>query len=531
MTRLRPTLPLLAAATLLGCGGSNLPPSPDGGDTPPSLEIQTAQGKVKGSLDGAVRVFLGLPFAAPPVGDNRFKPPRPAASWNGVREANAYGPQCPQFNQGSGLFDEKASEDCLTLNVWSPAAKGAPRPVMVWIHGGAFILGSGSEPTYQGRNLAEAGDVVVVTVNYRLGPLGFLAHPALTTEDGARPSSGNYGILDQQAALAWVKANIAAFGGDPGNVTLFGESAGGMSVCAQLVAPGAKGLYHRAIDQSGPCLAFPLPSRAIWEAQGEALAKAAGCAGDAAAIRACLRKKTPKEILTALPRRLELIFGEGASWTPHLDGVVLPEQTSAALKAGQGAKVPLLIGANRDEGKLFLALGAKVDTEMQLRAALGSLYPPAVTDKIIAFYKPKAPTPKDQALAALNDAFVCDARRVARLHEAAGQSVFYYHFSRPFKWIFPDLGAFHSAEIPFIFDNPYVFISITEEDRPLAKAMQGYWTRFARAGNPNPDPLRNTIQWPAYRAAGDTHLGLDLTIATGTGLRKEACDFWDGLLP
>ncbi|MSP61770.1 MAG: carboxylesterase family protein [Myxococcales bacterium] len=517
--------PLLLAALLApGCGDGVT--APMGG-----LDLPTKQGMIHGAQDGPARAFLGLPFAAPPVGDNRFRPPQPAPSFAGVRDATAYGKTCPQFNPTTGAYDEKTSEDCLTLNVWTPTAPSSPRPVMVWLHGGGFVLGSGSEDLYVGTNLAAAGDVVVVTVNYRLGALGFLAHPALAAEDPGHPSSGNYGLLDQQAALRWVQSNIAAFGGDPKNVTLFGESAGGISVCQQLVSPGAAGLFHRAIVESGPCVVLPAPTRATWEAQGEALAKALSCGGDAPALRTCLRVKSAREVAGALPRRTEIIFGEGYAWTPHQDGVVLPDSPLALLKAGRGARVPLLVGANRDEGTIFFALGAKVENEADARKALGAIMPAAQVDAVLNQYKLASyPTPKDAALQVMADAFACDARRLARLH-SAHSPVFEYHFTRAFQWAIPNLGAFHSAELPFIFKNPYTFINLKDEEKPLSDAMQSYWTRFAAKGDPNGGAPTGGVAWPAYTSDGDQHLKLDLTIETGSGLRKSACDFWDTLLP
>ncbi len=526
---------LAALAILAGCGS---PPAamPDGGSDLP-LEVAVKQGMLRGTREDATRIFLGIPFAAPPVGENRFRAPQPPAAWTGTRMADAYGPACTQFQAVGDNVEPKSSEDCLTLNVWTPARGPAKQPVMVWIHGGGYVLGSGSDSTYDGKLLSEAGNVVVVTINYRLGALGFLAHPAFSGEDPKKPGSGNWGLLDQQAALRWVKDNIAAFGGDPDFVTIFGESAGGMSVCAQLVSPSAAGLFRQAIIESGPCVVFQPPDLATWEKQGQALAAALKCdTGDAAAQRTCLRAKPAAEVLKALPRRLEIIFGDGVAWTPNVDGSVLPDTPLSLLKAGKVNTASLIVGANKDEGTLFIALGAKVDTEADLRAALQSLYPPMLAESILArYYTGKNVTPKDASIAAIGDAFVCDSRRVARLVSAHAPT-FRYYFTHATQFIYKDLGAFHSAEIPFVFGNPYVYIPLHEVEVPLSHAMQNYWTFFARSTAPTFEFLgtvpEGAVAWPAYKPDTDTHLELEVgAIKTGTGLRKEACDFWDALVP
>lgn len=525
------TRPLPTTALLLAACGNPTPNAP-ADMAPPAgdnLTIVTKQGPVHGFLDGTTRIFLGLPYAAPPTGGNRFRPPQPAAAWTDPRDATSYGPQCAQIGI-QGDFAPNSVEDCLSLNVWAPAAATpeARRPVMVWAHGGGFILGSGSEPTYEGTKLSEAGDVVIVTINYRLGPLGFLSHPALTAEDAQHPGSGNYGLMDQQAALRWVQGNIAAFGGDAGNVTFFGESAGGISVCMHLAADGSRGLFQRAIMESGPCTYATQPSLADQEKQGQALAAAVGCTqGDAASVRACLRSKTPKDIMTALPGRPGLLGAGGYSWGPTVDGNFLAKQPREVFAAGKEIAVPLIVGSNADEGTLFYKLGAALKDETETRAALGVFFTPTQIDSILKRY-PLAgfASPTDAAIKVVSDVFTCDARRVARQHSAAGNATYEYHFTRAFQWIYPGLGAFHSAELPFVWGNPFAFIPIKPEEEPLSKAIQGYWTRFAKSADPNGT---GAIQWPAYKADTDSHLKLDLQIAAGTGLRKDACDFWDTL--
>ena len=541
MTLRRFTLAALAAfvaASALACSSSTDEAATQGagGAAPVAqpLEVAGAQGVVVGTVDGATRSFLGIPYAAPPTEANRFRPPQPAAAWSGKRDAKAIGAQCPQFKSslagGAPTYDTATSEDCLTLNVWAPATIATPRPVMVWVHGGGYTTGAGSEPVYEGTNLSVAGDAIIVTLNYRLGPLGFAAHEALSAEDAAHPVSGNYGLLDQRAALAWVKANIASFGGDPGNVTLFGESAGAMSVCMQLVSPGSAGLFHRAITESGLCPLFPVPTKAAEEAQGKALADALGCAGDAKAVRACLRAKTPKEILSALPLRPEIIFGAGVAWTPSLDGVELVDQPKAVLAAKKQAKVPLLLGTNKDEGTIFVkTLGAHFPDPASLESTMADAFSPALAKALADHYDFAHAKDLDAvAIQLIGDAFVCDARRTARLHEVAGNTVWLYHFTREFKVLLPGLGVFHSAELPFVWGNPYLLSQLQADDLPVSAAIQGYWTRFAAAGDPNG---ASAVAWPKFTAAGDAHLVLDTTVAAGAGLRKETCDWMDGVLP
>jgi para-nitrobenzyl esterase len=520
-------------AILLGCtpnpaGTSGGTGGMDGGDSSGGTLVHTDQGPVQGATAGATRTFFGIPYAAAPVGELRWKGPKPAEPWSSVRDATARGPLCPQLNALGGGVATGTSEDCLTLNVWTPSAVKAKAPVMVWIHGGAFTLGSGGEPTYDGRALSEASGHVIVTLNYRLGPLGFLAHAALDAEDPGH-ASGNYGLEDQRAALQWIQANIAAFGGDPGNVTLFGNSAGGISVCQHLVSPGSDGLYHRAILESGPCLAFILFTQARAEAQAEALAQAVGCA-DAATTAKCLRGKPADAILTALPPNAGLISSGGVNWAPVLNGGFAPEDPEKLLAQGKFDKVPVLLGSNKDEGTLFLALaGQDVPTDADYQTLVASLFGASAQAPIVAAYPSASfPSPKAAMAAVIGDAiFVCPTRRAARAAAAAGVPTYRYTFTHAIDFqLFPGLGAFHGSDVPFIFHNGYFGSMLTPAEEPLSAAMVGYWGRFAATGDPNGE---GAVKWPAYDSSGDAHIVLDLSIATGTGLAKTACDFWDGL--
>lgn len=486
------------------------------------LDVQTTQGPVRGHVQDGARAFLGVAYAAPPVGENRFRTPQPAPLHTAVFDASESGPACPQLSKGK--LDPGSAEDCLTLNIWAPAQPRSLRPVMVFVHGGGFNSGSGSLPLYEGTYLSRTQDVVVVTLNYRLGPLGFFGHAALRSE--SKEGTLNLGLLDQQAALSWVRDNIAGFGGDPKNVTLFGESAGGMSVCYQLVSPRAAGLFHRAIVQSGPCSTLIPPSQSASEAQGVVLSSKLGCeAGDAAATARCLRAVPLATLMTALPLKPEIIFGDGYAWTPSVGDTVLPEAPHTALAAGRFHHMPTLVGANKDEGTAFVALGVKLDTETEIRTALASLFPAATVDTVIRHYG-SAPIGPETGLRLLGDAFVCDARRLARWTAAASAPTFYYHFTREFAYLLPNLGAFHGAELPYLFNTPLEFIRIQPYEEGFATQLQGYWTRFAATGDPN---SMEAVPWPAYDRSGDRSLRLDLTPRVESGLRQSDCDFWDTL--
>jgi para-nitrobenzyl esterase len=502
-----------------------------GGGAAPTL-IATDKGAVQGSVVGTTRIFLGIPFAAPPVGDLRWKSPAPAAPWKDTLVAKERGAYCAQLNALSPTIDKSSSEDCLTLNVWAPEGADGTTPVMVWIHGGSFIFGSGGEPTYDGRRLSEATGAVVVTINYRLGPFGFLAHDALAVEDAAHPSTGMYGFEDQRAALAWTQANIGAFGGNAKNVTLFGESAGGESVCLHLLSPASQGLFHRAIIESGACDATSGITPAAARAQGDAFTKALVCDGnDAAAKLSCLRGKTMNDVLLALPSKGALDFSPGgAKWFPSVDGANIPEEPLDLFAAGSFAHVPLLVGSNGDEGTLFFALGAPIADDAAYKLAVEAFYP-GKGDAILAHYPTaKYGTPTAAAERVFGDAvFVCPSRRMARVYAKAGVPTYLYHFTyKNPSAALPNLGAFHSSELPFVFGNPSELLpeNLNAAERKLAAAMMGYWGRLAASGKPGGE---GALAFPAYDAAKDQDLTLDLTIAAETGLAKADCDFWDTL--
>jgi len=504
-----------ALASIVACGTRVPSPDPPAGRMaggPVTVDID--QGPLIGKMtEGGVRAFLGVPYAAPPVGDLRWRPPAAAPRWTQPRDARQVGPACPQADVPSYA---RADEDCLSLNVWSPASGSPNKPILFWIPGGGFVEGSGGYQLYDGARLAAREDAVVVTINYRIGPLGFMAHPALARELG-RPASPSFGFLDQRAALQWVKRNARVFGGDPANVTIFGQSAGAFSVCAHLAMPGSRGLFARAIMQSGAC-ADPLYfSRRQAEAQGQKLAEAVGCRD-----MACLRAKDVQTILGALPLKRRYLLPPGVNWGPVVDGVELPTLPLRALRDGRAAKVPLLIGWNRDEGILHTAFYPSVsdaDRDDFVRSAFGE----AAVAPVRARYAGVDPK---QALNTIvtEGAFACEARRAARAQASHGNPTYLYEFTRPLASPrFHALGATHNVELWFVFGTEEAGIALAPSELPLSHAMMDAWGRFARSGDPNGAGL----VWPRYDGARDELAVLDTTPGAGTANPRGACDFWD----
>jgi para-nitrobenzyl esterase len=458
-----------------------------------------------------VCVYKGIPFAAPPVGDLRWRPPQAVKPWDGVRACTEFGAACPQ-PKVMILSAEitKTDEDCLNLNIWAPAdAVGKRLPVMVWIHGGAFTLGANSQGWYNGENLARQG-VVVVTVNYRLGPLGFLAHPLLSRES-EKGVSGNYGLLDQIFALEWVNRNIAAFGGDADCVTLFGESAGAASVCQLLVSPLSRGLFHRAIAQSGGArstirhLREKCYDKEPMEAVGTYIEKFLKC-DQAASPLLALRAASTGDILKAADSAKRHFGGETSA--PIVDGWVLPDDPAQLFDTGQAHDVPFITGSNADEvGSLLSDYAVRKD------------YGP-YADSIFTLF-PGAARKRAATVAIFTSVARADARAMSRGHSKA----YLYQFSRvPPPWRL--LGAFHSSEIPYVFGNLDPKLKFEQKDRDLSAAMMTYWVQFAKTGNPNRPALPT---WPAYEAHSDLHLEFGDSAQTGKGLEKSACDGIDRL--
>ncbi|MGQ9425078.1 carboxylesterase/lipase family protein [Gilvimarinus sp. F26214L] len=444
--------------------------------------VDTPQGKLQGEVsEDGVRSFKAIPYALPPTGERRWKPAEPAPAWRGVRMADAFAPNCVQLPYPEGSFFSRpsppASEDCLYLNVWSAANEGEKRPVMVWIHGGALTRGSGAIDTYNGAALAKKG-VVVVTINYRLGMLGYFSHPQLSAES-PHGSSGNYGTTDQVQALKWVQDNIAAFGGDPDQVTIFGESAGSWSVNHLVASPLAKGLFHRAIGQSGavlevmPELKTSRIDQPSAEQRGEALAEA------------ILHKdhKSPIEALRALPAAELMARSEehGHLSRAVVDGWVFPEQIYSIMAQGKQNPVPVLVGFNADEGTT-LGAGARAarDAETYQRT-VKARYAEFAGDYLQLY-------PADDLLRstldAFRDSFVTWPMQTWAMFTAnVAQPAYLYYFThRPAGPLKEQLGAYHAAEIQYVFNN------VRENDtreRELGDVMSDYWVAFAKDGDPN----------------------------------------------
>ncbi len=524
-----------------GCSSSSSstpaqPPPADGGADgavvdagPGPTLVQTDHGPVQGTMLDTTRRFAGIPFAAPPVGALRWKPPADPAAWTKPLQATNLGPACTGISLSGGPATG-TSEDCLTINVWTPLEKTAHAPVLLWIYGGGFVGGGSNDSGYDGAALASSQGVIVVTFNYRLGALGFLSSKALAAEEGVTVAP-SFGVQDQLAALKWVHANIAAFGGDPANVTLFGESAGAWSTCIHLAMPASKGLFQHAMMESGNCgsLLYATPAEA--QAQATQFATALGCT-DPSTELSCLRGKDAAAVLAALPGKRALIGPTGVDWGPVVDGAALPSLPLDAIRAGQWAKVPVLLGSNHDEGNLFTYLW-NTGTP-----ALGSadVLPIAQTNfgmtnaaAIVSHYSGSAyPDAKAQVSGMLTDGvFACPMRRAARAIVGGGNVAFLYQFTHPFNTLsLTGLGAAHSFELPYVWGNTWLGTRPPDTDSPLVTAMQAYWARFAATGDPNGG---GAPTWPKYSESSDENIVLDLHIATATGLKKADCDFWDAL--
>ena len=464
-----------------------------------ALQVKTESGIVEGAVTGKgasrVRVFLGIPYAAPPLGDLRWRPPQPVAQWTGARKATEFGARCmqkPVFGD-MGFRDLGNSEDCLFLNVWTPASINKKLPVMVWIYGGGFVAGSTSEGRQDGSVLAEEG-VVVVSMNYRLGIFGFLVHPELAAESG-RNAAGNYGLLDQLAALHWVRANIAAFGGDPGNVTIFGESAGSFSVSALMASSAAHGLFQKAIGESGAAFfnsGIAFDSLAAREQR------------DAKLISATLGEQTLAQ-LRALPAQklLDAFFrpGGGLNFVPDIDGYFLRASLPAIFAAGKQNDVPLLAGWNHDEGSFAMAAAPEKPTVDSMKATAQEEFGAHAAD-FLRLYSADTDAEAERSLEDfLGDRFIAwSTWRWMEAQASTGkQPIYRYRFdlAPPGDPRGPRLGAYHSSEIEYVFGqlDSKAHVAWRPQDRQLSEQMQEYWANFARSGDPNSLDLP---KWPLY---------------------------------
>ncbi len=442
--------------------------------------------------------FLGIPYAAPPVGNLRWQPPQPPASWQGVRLADKYGPACPQLPstwlpQMLGRKQMSTGEACLYLNVWTPNLGGRSRlPVMVWIHGGGNVEGSQEWPPL-GPTLANHG-VVVVTINYRLGVLGYLSHPALTAES-PNHASGNYGLLDQMAALKWVKRNIDRFGGDPKRVTVFGASSGSLDICDMMASPLAAGLFQRAIMQSGVCVDSLVPRLAENETSGARLAADLGL-GNGPDVLAELRALPADELVRKAADEKDLDLN------PVIDGWVLKQQPATVFSQGHQVNVPVIVGSNADEVSIFASplVGGKsyrprtVDEYRQWLSREFHTY----SDEVFAAYPARSDAEVPAAFVAMDTdyEFGFGANLLAREVAALGQRAYLYRFTRVGAGEFSQLGAFHSEESMFLSGKYWTSWVKSPGDDRLSNTMIGYWTQFAKTGKPSAPGLP---PWPAYR--------------------------------
>lgn len=498
-------------------------------------QVRIEQGIVEGaqSADSNIRVFKGIPFAAPPIGGLRWKAPQPPASWSGVRKAAEFGPRCMQGRIFNDMIfrDQGPSEDCLYLNVWTPATSSEARlPVMFWIYGGGFAAGSASEPRQDGESLTKKG-VVVVSFNYRLGVFGFFSHPDLAKESGHN-ASGNYGLLDQVAALEWVRKNIAAFGGDASNVTIFGESAGSFSVSALMASPLAQGLFERAIGESGAYFSTTLTLKPLGQSE-QADVKFAESLG--APSLGALRAKPADDLLQASLKEGMIRF------SPNIDGYFLPEDVYSIYASGKQSHIPLLAGWNADEGSFQAIFGKEKPTAPNFvewaHAKFGDkanillkLYPVGDDDQA-----------KRSAQDLAGDQFIAYSTwKWIEMQAASGNApVFRYEFDEaPPPAAGEDAtgsaagprGAYHSAEIEFVFETlPSKNLPWRPEQVKLSDLMSSYWTNFAKTGDPNGVGLP---KWPAY-GAGNHYEVMHLSVSPhfAPDEHRARYEFLDALSP
>jgi para-nitrobenzyl esterase len=534
MNRLRYLLPLLLL----------LPPASapaDESPTPDPTLVQIDSGPITGKTAdarGDIHAWLGIPFAAPPVGHRRWRPPAAPAPWDETRACVEFGSPCLQpWTPTPGVPNPQPpkhlrnmSEDCLTLNVWAPADRtGKPRPVMVWIHGGGFAMGAGSFSYYRGTALARRG-VIVVTINYRLGPFGFFGHPLLSKES-EHGVSGNYGLLDQIAALEWVKQNIGSFGGDPDCVTIFGESAGAVSVCCLMAMPAAKGLFHRAIAQSGSARLIKRRQsetsgriRSLHQ-EGERLATALGChraANPLAALR-----EVPAEMLLAAADAQITGVDHSRKYLPVIDGHYIPDEPHRLWEEGKIAAVPFIAGTNAEDGSVFAGSFPGRNPKVY-RATVARVYGENAEEVLALFPAATEEEARRAVLDLLTVAFfVTGARHSARGVRKTGAPAWLYHFTRvPAASRARGRGAVHGIEIPYVFGTGLATPGIDAVDRKVSEAMQLAWTRFAATGDPNGEGLP---KWPANDIETDRHIVFGDEITVGEGLYSKECDLFDRL--
>lgn len=494
-------------------------------------------GAISGLSQDGVREFLGIPFARPPVGEDRFRPPMPVAAWRGTLACEHYRPSCPQPRQlfSFGPLDVgELSEDCLYLNVWTPAQAPTDRlPVMVWIHGGSFVSGSGSMGLYCGRDLASMG-VVVVTLNYRLGPFGFLAHPALSAES-PEGTSGNYGLLDQIAALEWVQDNIEALGGDPENVTVFGESAGAMSILHLMSTPRTQGLFRRAIVQSAVLLDGAIGQEGVQELKaaerrGEQFVEELGLSlQQDGSLPSKLRQLSADQLVSATQAG-SAADRLGLEFMPVIDGVILPISPTQVFARALQQGVDLLIGWNSDEGALFVQ-GLQRITVSEYENWVAELYGSGSAEVLSLYPARTDEEARDAVSRIITDlGFAASTLYVASSQAALhGPNVYVYEFARRPEGVpIPGMpkGAFHGLEIPYVFGALSRFGVTDARDLALSRYMMECWTRFAATGDPN-EP--GSSSWPKYTLEKKAVMRLDAARSVQENPCAKACNLADSL--
>ena len=530
---LKGLLASLLFLSLLSCGA----------DMRPRIELQ--DGAVVGQMAGNSRLFIKIPYAKPPVGELRWRAPVANDPWKpAVQSATEFSASCPQLaDQGAPASD---NEDCLYLNVWAPNSPIANAPVMVWIHGGGNFSGGAGIPIpvvsdrlwFDGQYFAENQGVVVVTLNYRLGPFGFFAHPELTSE--GQPI-GNQGLLDQRLALEWVQKNISSFGGDPNNVTIFGESAGAANVCYHMASLGSRGLFHRAISQSGSCTIRTSGREdtvAAASPQMVAFGSAVGCEEGVGQLE-CMRNVSVSELLANSnqpspgagdpnERKADWVFGVvfgGAN-------TFLPESPRALFQRGDIANVPYLLGANTNEGTTVLWQGSSISSEQAYKDDLHARFG-EFSEAVYAMYPPVDYGDNFNAAreAVVTDSrFLCGTHDVARLAADAGLDVFMYNFNVPWALLPSVFKVAHAAEISQVFGRPFKWTwpinkkTTNANSQKVADAMNTYWANFARTGNPNGE--NDPTWWPQFFTADDKRLQLDNNWDVLENYRSEQCEFW-----
>ncbi|MEK7376099.1 MAG: carboxylesterase/lipase family protein [Candidatus Margulisiibacteriota bacterium] len=481
--------------------------------------VNIDSGPIIGTDADGLRIYLGIPYAAPPIGPLRWRPPQAVQAWTGVKECAAYGSSCPQ---PESIKIGITSEDCLYLNVWTPAkTDGDKLPVMVWIHGGGWSLGSGSMPMFNGAKLAKKG-VVFVNFNYRLGPFGFFVHPQLCKES-PYGVSGNYGLMDQIAALKWVKNNISAFGGDSENITIFGESSGSMSVSLHMISPLSTGLFNRGISQSGAPYGlgyiFPQADGQMQKAiiEGQKLTAVLGCDKAADPI-AALRSVSSEAIIAAYPFDLTP-FSPGMKFAPVIDGYVIPDDPEKMYMQGKNLDVPLIIGSNSDEGTAFYQTMTVSEYRNWIALQFGKH-----VDEVFAMFPAKTDADVRSAFNRLSSVMIFSepSRFAARSREGKTSRTFFYHFTRvsPTE-LGKAMGATHGTDLLYVFGNTDKSFGFTGTDARLSQNMMDYWVNFAKTGDPNSSGLP---LWPVYSRTGDENIEFGDQIRVNKNLLKKECD-------